>query len=453
MKLHTVFKDMSGWFRFTYRKSVFVLVCVSIAAAGCSSADSLVVSACTVAECDDGNECTNDTCSAQGQCVHTARTGACNDKDVCTSQDHCVDTACVATPTNCDDKIACTADHCDPSIGCVHLADSSTLCDDKNPCTDDACKPGTGCAHENNTAPCNDGSKCSLDEVCAGGSCQPGTTSVLCDDKNPCTTDSCDPKDGSCIFLPSNVTCEDGNDCTVGDRCQGGSCTAGALDCACAVKKGQTFPKNESCDTPIDDNCDGFINEGCGAVTYKFNAPPECGFVCYYDEGHNKAVNGKADDPAGHDQYATGQLLDGARGVDDWAYDQGNGAAYEWVAWLKASPIITVQFPKLRNVSLVRLGLSNRNDGAVIQPPEINVRLSADGLKWTPFLKFTLADGTEPAIPNKQRGDIELKLPAQAATMNLVLQPAMFVEITFPKSKETPPPPDSWKFIDELEFD
>jgi hypothetical protein len=59
--------------------------------------------------CDDGNACTDDSCS-NGVCFHTA--------------------------TDCDDGIDCTADFCDPSVGCQHVVG---VCDDGQTCTTDRC--------------------------------------------------------------------------------------------------------------------------------------------------------------------------------------------------------------------------------------------------------------------------------------------------------------------------
>ncbi len=44
---------------------------------------------------------------------------------------------------------------------------------------------------------------------------------VSCDDGVDCTDDSCDPVDGSCVYVN---TCDDDNPCTV-DICSTGECT------------------------------------------------------------------------------------------------------------------------------------------------------------------------------------------------------------------------------------
>jgi hypothetical protein len=53
-------------------------------------------------------------------------------------------------PEDCDDKNECTEDTCDPTDGCVFTAvedccDGPEDCDDRNECTEDTCDPTDGC--------------------------------------------------------------------------------------------------------------------------------------------------------------------------------------------------------------------------------------------------------------------------------------------------------------------
>ena len=359
--------------------------------------------------------CATQACDpATGQCVATAKAAgtACEDGDACTSPDTCSGGICMAGPA--------------PS------------CDDANACTNDACLPTTGCQHAASAGPCDDGNACTLADTCSASVCLAGAATVNCDDNDPCTNDVCDAKTGACGHVANAAPCDDGNACTLGDSCGALGCS-GNLDCTCALAAGQTPATVEDCDTPFDDNCDGKVNESavCGATQYKFAAIPECAFTCYYDEAHDIAVSGDAANPAGFDVYATGQLFDGIKGVDDWAADTGKGAAFEWVAWSTAQPMVTVQFPKPRYVTLVRIGLDNWQGGAVVQPPGIRVRVSLDGLAWSAPQVFTLADQTMPAIAAGKRGDV---------TLPLALQVAKYVEISFLS-------PGTWTFVDELAFD
>jgi hypothetical protein len=455
----------------------------ALALAGCHD--------CGLMSCDDGNPCTSDGCTSGG-CSHAAVAGACDDGSVCTVNDQCMDAACVGATLNCDDKIACTLDSCDPNSGCHHGAGDSSICDDKkvcttdfcspvsdcqhtvnsnacddgdictvtdacfngacipgatslvcddgNTCTDDACVAGKGCRSIANTTPCDDGNPCSLADVCGGGSCVASGEAVPCDDQNPCTTDACNPGTGHCSHLSNSAECDDGNACSFEDHCGNGVCS-GRIDCACAIAGGQPLPAVDDCETPVDDNCDGRINEAttCGLARYKFSVVPDCGAVCYYDEAHNIAVNGAGhgNNAAGFDEFAVGQLFDGIKGNDDWNLDLGAGPAQEWVAWAVPKVVISVLFPKPRYVSFLRLGLNNRSVGGVLQPPEIYLRFSLDGKNWSNAHVYKLADSTEPAIPQGRRGDIQLLIPEQKA---------QYVSITFAT-------PGSWTFVDELGFD
>ena len=105
-------------------------------------------------------------------------------------------------------------------------ATTTLSCDDQNPCTDDACNPAGGCQHAPNTASCSDGNACTVGDVCGNESCQPGTA-TNCDDSNPCTTDSCNPATGACVNANNSAACDDGNPCTIGDTCSGGQCVSG----------------------------------------------------------------------------------------------------------------------------------------------------------------------------------------------------------------------------------
>ena len=199
--------------------------------------------------CDDGNPCTDDQC-VDGICKVTNNAASCSDANVCTDEDVCASGKCAGTPVVCEDDNPCTTNWCDPKAGCKSANISAPCddgnactvadfckagectpgpnldCDDKNPCTDDSCDAQAGCGHANNTAPCSDGNACTAGDTCADGACVPGLAPA-CDDANPCTDDSCDPLKG-CINAPNVLACDDGNACTVESFCAAGSCVPGA---------------------------------------------------------------------------------------------------------------------------------------------------------------------------------------------------------------------------------
>jgi len=85
-------------------------------ASGCSS-DSA---------CDDGEPCTLDRCN-NGICVHFPRFALCDDGDICTVNDRCLNGECVGQPNagcchgvaDCDDENEMTVDSCVAYV-CVH---------------------------------------------------------------------------------------------------------------------------------------------------------------------------------------------------------------------------------------------------------------------------------------------------------------------------------------------
>ncbi len=235
---------------------------------------------CGGVSCDDGNPCTVDGCTG-GQCSWSTQAGLlCDDGNACTQGDACQGLKCVggATKPDCDDKNACTTDACDSKAGCVHTSITAT-CDDGNPCTSgDACKDGT-CAGPTSTCDdgkpcttdscdktsgncswvaasgaCDDGNPCTAGEACSNGSCA-GGTAKNCDDKDPCSIDSCDPKSG-CVYAVNQAKppCDDGSKCTANDACVQGKCTGTATNC-----DDGNVCTTDGCD-PITGNCSLLAN-------------------------------------------------------------------------------------------------------------------------------------------------------------------------------------------------
>lgn len=202
--------------------------------------------------CDDGQFCTvSDTCTT-GQCVGQPRD--CGDGNPCNGVETCSGSSCQAgTPPSCDDGVDCTVDSCVTNVGCQH-APSDAACEDNNDCTDDYCDETLDCQNDPLTQTCDDGEFCTVSDFCTGGqcigqprncddgnvcngeescsgsSCQSGTP-LICNDNNPCTDDSCDAELG-CVFTDNSDPCSDGNPCTIGDVCFEGGCEPGAqIDC------------------------------------------------------------------------------------------------------------------------------------------------------------------------------------------------------------------------------
>lgn len=241
--------------------------------------------------CDDGFECTIDTCGADNLCRHVEIDERCGAGEVCESGRGCVTSASCDTDEECDDSIACTVDSCgagnicnhiavnercgagescDRSMGCVGPTGCTTdaECDDEVACTRDVCTAGGTCSHNalnelcntaagerchqirgcyapmpcDTAADCDDGDFCNGAEICTPEfGCEPAPTTRVCDDSDACTVDTCDPTAGTggmCVFACDTSRSECGCPMT-GPSCSGrftltpgiiDSCAAGMVD-------------------------------------------------------------------------------------------------------------------------------------------------------------------------------------------------------------------------------
>ncbi len=212
--------------------------------------------------CDDGNVCTKDGCDEATGCTHVVDEGAgCSDGNGCTVNDKCNSNgACKGTPKVCDDGNDCTSDSCNAGTCEFEPVADDTTCDDgsscttdttcqsgvctangdvtchdtSNPCVTSSCgSSGTGACQEVNRpddTPCDDGDPCTTNDACQSGQCV-GGGDTDCDDNNDCTDDACDP-DSGCVHDNASGECADGDLCTVNDRCQNGTCTGDPVECA-----------------------------------------------------------------------------------------------------------------------------------------------------------------------------------------------------------------------------
>jgi MYXO-CTERM domain-containing protein len=124
--------------------------------------------------CEDGNPCTHDVCLPESGCSRTRLPEGtpCADADPCNGEEVCQQGACQPGPAlDCDDGDPCTVDACSADAGCAHIVapdgtacgtapcDSATChggqcgptdtrCDDGDPCTTDRCDPAAGCQYD-----------------------------------------------------------------------------------------------------------------------------------------------------------------------------------------------------------------------------------------------------------------------------------------------------------------
>ena len=202
--------------------------------------------------CDDGLQCTMDSCEPQAGCVNQPLdSGECVDGNPCTAADHCVAGECVGAPVLCDDKNPCTDDLCDELGGCL-FEPNKEACDDADPCTvgdhcDDSQCVGVdaqcGCATDADCLPLDDANLCNgtlfcdqskLPFVCA----TVPDSQVQCPEPEgvdaPCLKAVCMPDTGDCSLEPDHqgFACNDEDACTSGETCQDGSCAQGLpLNC------------------------------------------------------------------------------------------------------------------------------------------------------------------------------------------------------------------------------
>jgi hypothetical protein len=262
--------------------------------------------------CDDKNTCTNDVCNPALGCVNKVLTGVqCEDGNACSINDKCDDKAQCVPGTNtcaCDNDQQCLqklgdnlcngtpfCDKSSPLTACKYMPNSAVTCNTSgdNTCKKTVCEPASGkCVAQllPTGLPCDaDGSVCTTDDGCKEGACAPGKA-LPCDDKNPCTLDTCDAKTG-CQFTPAAGSCDaDGDACTENDACKSGKCEAGAKK-VCDDSEGCTA---DSCNKttgacefkpltqPCSDNSECTVGDACGtdAKTNKYTCLPGKGPNC-----------------------------------------------------------------------------------------------------------------------------------------------------------------------------
>ncbi|KAN0006947.1 hypothetical protein ACTFIU_005140 [Dictyostelium citrinum] len=241
-------------------------------------------------QCFSSDKCNPTTCGADGtSCVQTPV--VCNDQNPCTN-DICTNGYCISKPVpnciNCSDTACITTDFCDIQVcgpdgnSCIS---SPKNCSDNNFCTTDSCNSPTGICSHSIPAPkcvscqftsCNTIDDC-LVQVCSddGSSCI--TIPKDCDDKNPCTQDSCS-NNGVCKHspIPNCAICNSTFNCITTDQCKPNVCVGGP-DFICQIYDNlcndDNFCTIDSCSgnavcahTPID-NCKSCSNNfGCITV-------------------------------------------------------------------------------------------------------------------------------------------------------------------------------------------
>jgi hypothetical protein len=162
-------------------------------------------------DCDGLIDCADPDCAGA---VCRAAAGDCDEPEKCTAGACPVDAKKVdGTECTSSCNAACQAGTCVGTLGC----------DDKNPCTIDTCNSSTGeCSHHPvaDGRGCDDGNACTTGDHCGATGVCAGAV-VSCDDQNSCTVDSCNVAAGCQHSAASN-----GTGCGSGLVCITGTCSA-----------------------------------------------------------------------------------------------------------------------------------------------------------------------------------------------------------------------------------
>ncbi len=219
--------------------------------------------------CDDGNpNTTNDQCNGRGVCIGEPFVPECTNDDECDDGIDCTYDTC--TSGHCDNPIMphfCLIDNVCVAEGDANNGNICIVCKPDNSTSDWTIDEGASC-DDGDASTVED--KCQPDGSCAGITAQ-CTSDDQCDDGIDCTTDTCDMQtytcqnvvsDGFCLIdgtchtdgeanpnniclicdpttndsdwspAPSDTSCDDGNANTINDKCDGsGNCAGEEISC------------------------------------------------------------------------------------------------------------------------------------------------------------------------------------------------------------------------------
>jgi hypothetical protein len=273
----------------------------------------------TPPNCDDGIDCTFDTCNESSDaCDHSPSDAACDDGQFCNGSETCnAQTGCQdGADPDCSDGVSCTVDTCNETTDdCDHTPDDSfcddaqfcttgescdpvndcqpgspTNCSDGVDCTIDTCSETTdACDHEAVNAACDDSLFCNGSETCdLVEGCQAGTAPD-CDDGVGCTVDACNEEFDQCDNTPDNDACTDGLFCTgveicdPEDDCQPGSDPCPDILCNESLDQCVDCLTDADCDNSV--FCDGTETCNTGTGVCLAGTPPDCNDLidCTFD--------------------------------------------------------------------------------------------------------------------------------------------------------------------------
>lgn len=214
-------------------------------------------------QCDDGNATEGDgcevdctfSCESAADCLDDTET--CNGVPTCGAMHACTSEPldelepCFVVDTTPPAAGVCRSGTCRSGVCGNGTPEPGEECDDSNTTDDDGCDSDCTFTCETEEE-CQNGDACDGAEVCdtITHTCSDGTVPV-CDDADPCTTDSCDASAG-CIGTSVLVDAD-------GDTFFAETATCGGDDCddtMAAINPGAV----EGCGTSMDLNCDGMVS-------------------------------------------------------------------------------------------------------------------------------------------------------------------------------------------------
>ena len=207
-------------------KGELVGKCAGVRACGASGLTTCAAPALDVEVCDGkDNDCDGLTDEATCDAGGACNVGTCDPQTGC-QYNKLNNVPCDADKNACTDNDQCKLGVCVPGPGKV--------CDDGNPCTSDSCDPASGCTKTVDDGKlCDaDGNACTAADHCEGATCTPGKA-VVCDNTNVCSKSSCDTLSGKCVAKPAQDggPCDDKTVCTQGDVCKTGECIGKIVSC------------------------------------------------------------------------------------------------------------------------------------------------------------------------------------------------------------------------------
>ena len=207
-------------------KGELVGKCAGVRACGASGLTTCAAPALDVEVCDGkDNDCDGLTDESTCDAGGACNVGTCDPQTGC-QYNKLNNVPCDADKNACTDNDQCKQGVCVPGPGKV--------CDDGNPCTTDSCDPASGCTKTVDDGKlCDaDGDACTAADHCVGPVCSPGKP-VVCDNTNVCSKSTCNSLSGKCVgkAVQDGVSCDDGTLCTQTDICKGGDCIGKIVSC------------------------------------------------------------------------------------------------------------------------------------------------------------------------------------------------------------------------------